>query len=240
VCDLVAQCLAKRPDERPVSMAAVHDSLTSMLAHAPVDEAATTVTGSGTARAPRPPVEALPVRPQWQRSGTPAPSASTLRNEGFRRGLLVGALALSLLAAGFTFFVLPDLVASRAGLATAPASTPAPVAPPPATAVVDLERLASLKRQAEERRAPLPGRLQRLQQRDVATWGGAALAGAQSELSAGDAAMAARSYEAAVKHFESVAATLAALERRLPEVVNERLAAAQSAFAAGRSADAQQ
>jgi tetratricopeptide (TPR) repeat protein len=240
LCDLVAQCLAKRPAERPVSMAAVHDALTAILARAPVDAAVTTLSGSDAARAPRPPVEALPVQSQWRRGGTPAPSAGALRKEGFRRGLLVGALALSLLAAGFTFFVLPDLVESRGGRATVPASAPAPVTTPPAAAVVDFERLASLKRQAEERRAPLPGRLQQLQQRDVAIWGGEALARAQSGLTAGDAAMAARNYEAAVTHFESVAAALVALERRLPEVVSERLAAARAAFAAGRAADAQQ
>ena len=123
---LVAQCLAKQPAGRPASMAAVHDALAAILATAPAEDAAAVPAGSDTPRQPRPPVEALPVRPQWRRGGAPAPSASTLRNEGFRRGLLVGAMALLLLAAGFTFVVLPDLVASRAGRTPVPASAPAP------------------------------------------------------------------------------------------------------------------
>jgi tetratricopeptide (TPR) repeat protein len=237
---LVGQCLAKRPADRPASMAAVHNSLAAILAAAPAEDPAEMPAGSDKPRQPRPPVEALPVQPQWRRGGSQVPSASALRKEGFRRGLLVGAMALLLLAAGFTFVVLPDLVASRAGrtpaLANAPA--PAPVAPP-APAVADLERLAGLKRQAEERRAPLAGVLQRLQQRDVASWGGTDFARAQAELIAGDAVMADRRYEEAVTRFESAAATLAALEQRLPVVVSERLAAAQVAFAAGRAEEAQ-
>jgi tetratricopeptide (TPR) repeat protein len=222
-------------------MAAVHDALVAILVPASADDAAVTPAGSDALRQPRPPVEALPVQPQWRRGGAPVPSASALRNEGFRRGLLVGAMALLLLAAGFTFLVLPDLVASRAGRTPVPANAPAPAdKPPPAPAVADLEQLATRKRQAEERRAPLAGRLQQLQQRDVATWGGEAFARAQAELVAGDAAMAERKYEQAAARFDSAAAALTALEQRLPAVVGERLAAAQAAFTAGRADEAQQ
>ncbi len=42
----------------------------------------------------------------------------------------------------------------------------------------------------------------------------------------------------ALKRFDAVAGELTALERRLPQVVQERLAGAQAAFAAGRSAEA--
>jgi hypothetical protein len=73
------------------------------------------------------------------------------------------AMLLALAAAGFTFFVLPDLVASRRP-APVPAAAPAAAQPAPAPAG-DLQRLADLKQQAEERRAPLPQRLQRLEQR---------------------------------------------------------------------------
>jgi tetratricopeptide (TPR) repeat protein len=238
---LVAQCLAKQPGDRPASMAAVHDVLASMLPPATADDAVAIPAGRDTVRQPRPPVEALPVRPHWQRAGAPVASASALRNEGFRRGLLVGSMVLLLLVAGFTFVVLPDIVASRAGRTPVPANAPAPVvAATSAPAVPDLERLAILKRQAEERRAPLAGRLQRLQQRDVATWGAEAFARAQAELIAGDAAMADRKYEQAVARFDSAGTALTTLEQRLPGVVTERLAAAQAAFTAGRAAEAQQ
>ncbi len=57
---------------------------------------------------------------------------------------------------------------------------PAPKPPAAPVAAAPVARAGSrtssdwrLKAQAEERRGPLPGRLQRLEQRDVATWGGA-------------------------------------------------------------------
>jgi tetratricopeptide (TPR) repeat protein len=229
---LVAGCLAKSPQDRPASMTAVYAELMRILeAAAP----AAAVPGSWQ---PRPPADALPLQAQWRRTTTTAPSAQALRSEGFRRGLLVGAMLLALAAAGFTFFVLPDLVASRRP-APVPAAAPAAAQPAPAPAV-DLQRLADLKKQAEERRAPLPQRLQRLEQRDVASWGGAAYGSARSELNAGDAALATRDYDAALARFAATAAALDTLEKRLPEVLRERLAEAKAAFEAGRATDAQE
>jgi tetratricopeptide (TPR) repeat protein len=106
--------------------------------------------------------------------------------------------------------------------------------------VEDFERLAELKRQAEERREPLPARLATLEQRDVATWGGAPYAQVRNDLAAGDAAMTARDFEAALARFNATARGLDSLEGQLPAVVRERLAAAQAAFDAGRAADAQE
>ena len=152
---LVAQCLAKSPADRPASMRAIHDALQEILQTASVEPVATVAPGVA-AWQPRPPVDALPVQPQWRRTTGEAPSAKSLRSEGFRRGLLVGAMALVLAAAGFTFFVLPDLVDSST---PAPAVPAAPVVAAPARSGRDFERLAELKRKAEERRAPLPARL---------------------------------------------------------------------------------
>ncbi len=112
----------------------------------------------------------------------------------------------------------------------------APVAKP----IADFERLAALKRKAEERRGPLPARLQRLEQRDVATWGGASYAQVRNDLAAGDAAMTGREFESALAHFDAMARGLDELEQRLPEVIRTRLADAQAAFAAGRAAEAQE
>jgi eukaryotic-like serine/threonine-protein kinase len=234
---LVARCLAKRPADRPVSLRIVHEELQLMLETAPGD-AAPSVAPDATRWQPRLPADALPVQAQWHRTSGDAPSAKSLRSEGFRRGLLVGAMGLALAAAGFTFFVLPGLVGSQAP-APQPPSTPVAVEPV-AKPIADFERLAALKRKAEERRGPLPGRLQRLEQRDVATWGGESYTRVHSELAAGDAAMTAREFESALAHFETMARSLDELEQRLPAVIRSRLADAQAAFAAGRAAEAQE
>ena len=234
---LVARCLAKRPDDRPVSMRIVHEELLLLLETAPGDAASTVAPGVATWQ-PRPPADALPVQSQWHRTKGDAPSAKSLRSEGFRRGLLVGAMGLALAAAGFTFFVLPGLVGSRSPAPRPPA--PRVAAPPVAKPIADFEQLAALKRKAEERRGPLPGRLQRLEQRDVATWGGASYARVRNDLAAGDAAMTGREFKLALAHFDAMARGLDELEQQLPAVIRNRLADAQAAFAAGRATEAQE
>ena len=234
---LVARCLAKQPADRPVSMRVVHEELHLLLESAPGDAAATVAPGIATWQ-PRPPADALPVQPQWHRTKGDAPSAKALRSEGFRRGLLVGAMGLALAAAGFTFFVLPGLVGSQSPASRPPAAPAAAV--PAAKPVADFERLAELKRKAEERRRPLPQRLQRLEQRDVATWGGSSYAQVRNDLAAGDAAMTGREFESALTHFDAMARGLDQLEQRLPAVIRTRLADAQAAFDAGRGAEAQE
>lgn len=232
--DLVARCLAKQPDQRPASMRELRLELAQVIESA-VTAAPAPETG---AFQPRPPVDALPLPAQWQRTSTTAPSPQALRSEGFRRGLWVGALVLALAAAGFTFFVLPGLVASKA---PAPAATPVTRKEEPATAkpvAENFELLAEQKRQAEARREPLPGRLQQLEGRDVASWGGAQYSRVRDELADGDAAMTARDFVAARARFDAAANALDALDRQLPAVIAERRAAARVAFDAGRAAEA--
>ncbi|HET7204261.1 MAG TPA: protein kinase [Steroidobacteraceae bacterium] len=231
---LVARCLAKNPAERPGSMREVRTELEHCLSlDAPVEPA---VAPGFTLR---PPADATPIRAQWQRSAAGTPSERDLRREGFRRGLLVSGALLAVAGFAFTFFVLPDLVASRRPSAT-PAPAPSKPADPSPTAVEDLARLAELKRQAEERRANLPERLRELEQRDVESWGGATLAQARDALAAGDAAMEGRDFKAALGSFSALAAALDVLEQRAPQVVRERLMAARTAFGAGRSAEARE
>jgi tetratricopeptide (TPR) repeat protein len=234
---LVARCLAKRPADRPVSMRIVHEELHLLLATAPAEAASTIAPGVATWQ-PRPPADALPVQSQWHRTQGNAPSAKSLRSEGFRRGLLAGAMGLALAAAAFTFFVLPGLVGSQSPAPRPPAAPAA--AAPVAKPIADFERLAALKRKAEERRGPLPARLQRLEQRDVATWGGSSYAQVRNDLAAGDAAMTGREFETALAHFDTMARGLDQLEQRLPAVIRTRLADAQAAFDAGRAAEAQE
>jgi len=232
---LVARCLAKAPAQRPATMRELRLELEQIVETAP---SPTVVPEAGTFQ-PRPPADAVPLPAQWRRTATTAPSPAALRSEGFRRGLYVGALVLTLAAAGFTFFLLPDLVAQRspAPLAVPP---PEPRAAPAAAApvVASLEQLAEQKRLAEARREPLPGRLQQLEARDVASWGGAPFAQVRSDLAAGDTAMAAREFATALARLDAVAAGLGALEQRLPALIAERKAAARAAFAAGRAAEA--
>jgi tetratricopeptide (TPR) repeat protein len=236
-CALVARCLAKDPADRPASARVIHEQLQQILQAAPPEPASSGAPGVASWQ-PRPPADVLPVQPHWRRTTGAAPSAKSLRSEGFRRGLMVGAMALALAAAGFSFFVLPGLVGSN----TSPPAVPAVprAAAPAAEPVEDFARLAELKRKAEERRGPLPARLEQLERRDVATWGGPPYEQARADLAAGDAAMIRREFEAALARFDSMARGLDALERRLPEVVRARLADASAAFDAGRAADAQE
>ncbi|HEX9206891.1 MAG TPA: serine/threonine-protein kinase, partial [Steroidobacteraceae bacterium] len=234
LCALVARCLAKRPDERPASMRELYADLERCLA----DEPDVPNLAPAADWQPRPPADSAPIRPQWQRPTASTPSAGDLRREGFRRGLLVGGAVLAAVAFAFTFFVLPDLVASKQPVAT----TTQPVVTTPvaqeAAPAADLAGLAEQKQRAQERRAALAPRLQELERRDVANWAAADLARLRADLAAGDAAFAARQFAVALDRLDAVAAGLAALEQRWPKVVQERLAVAQAAFVAGRSAAA--
>lgn len=232
---LVARCLAKAPADRPASMREVRTELDRCLA---LEESPATTTVPDQAYVPRPPVDAAPIRAQWQRTQGGGLGERELRRQGFRRGLLAGAALLLVAAFGFTFFVLPELVASRAPReASAGAGPPAPATVP--AAPPDLSRLAEQKKLAEDRRQPLPERLQALERRDVEAWGGGEVAQARQHLADGDAAMEQRDYGVARRQFDALAGVLDVLEKRVPGVVTERLASAREAFDAGRSADAQ-
>jgi tetratricopeptide (TPR) repeat protein len=236
---LIARCLAKDVAARPASMNELRSELERCLS---LEDESPATAPAASPWTPRPPSDALPIRPQWQRTATATHTPEQLRREGFRKGLLAAAAVLALVAVAFTFFVLPGLVAPRATVsAPKTAAAPAPantVAGPVEVTAANLEQLAELKKRAEEKRAPLPGRIEHLEQRDVAQWGKEGYAQVKSDLAAGDRAMTEREFAAALQRFDVVAQGLAGLEKRLPEVVKERLDAAKAAFTAGRSAEA--
>jgi tetratricopeptide (TPR) repeat protein len=241
---LVARCLAKQPDARPADMAEVRAVLQDVLAaQEPAGRTEFSASSSpGTGWQPQPPADATPIRANWRRSsGTGlAQDARALRREGFRTGLLAGALVLALAMFGFVSFVLPGLMQRGATAPATPAPEPAAVAPPAATPGPTLEQQAQTMREAERRRAPLDARIAGLESRDVASWGAQALASVRSALAAGDAAMAQRDFVLALRQFVEASAGLDALDARLPVVLAERLAAADAAFAVGRAAEAKQ
>ena len=241
--DLVARCLAKEPGARPSGMEDLGCMLQDCLDLPVAEEAAL---AAGTPATLRPPADAAPIRPTWQRTTAAGPSAGDLRREGFRRGVLVSGFVLALAAAVFVFVVLPGLVESPAGArATKPQATAAAAAAPNTQSVGeptarDLEQLADLRRQAEQLRGPLGERLAALEHRDAATWGAAALADARARLATADAATGKRDYAAALGSLQAAAQTLGGLERQVPEVLRKLIGAGNAALDAGRSLDATQ
>jgi tetratricopeptide (TPR) repeat protein len=235
LAELVGRCLAKEPGDRP-RVGEVLESLRQLRselrsASRPKPDAPTLV----------PPVgQGAPIRPQWQRPQAPAASSATaLRREGFRRGLLAAAAAVLAIAALIVFFVLPDWVARQRPevAATPPSELPATTAPP-AEEKVDYAALAQLQREAEQLREAIDPRLQQLAAQGVERWGAVRYANARDQVAAGDTAFAARRYEDAKQAFERANAEVEALEQAMPDVLANTLADGTRALAEGRSEDA--
>ena len=109
---LVADLLAKQPDARPQGMREVQARLETALEESAQAEAVPPLAPAAPAPL-QPPPDAGPIRAQWRRTGSEGPSVEQVRREAFRRGLLASAVILALAAVGFTFFVLPGMVADR-------------------------------------------------------------------------------------------------------------------------------
>jgi len=239
LAELVAGCLAKEARARPADMADLHHRLRECLELS----AASGSPDVGAAGAVlQPPAESAPIRATWQRQSDAGPSAGDLRREGFRRGVMLSGFVLAIAAVVFVFFVLPGLVATPpAAVSAHPVKVDAPQAgSAPAPAPEDLERLAELKRQAEQLRAPLDARLQSLQGRDAATWGTAGLADARAQLAAADAAMVRRDFAVAIGDLQGAGQGLGKLEGQALQVVQRLVGEGSAALEAGRSLDAQQ
>lgn len=242
LADLVARCLAKDAAQRPGDMKELGRELRECL-ELPIEADAAPLPGSVPQLTP--PVEVAPIRAAWQRESSRGPSASELRREGFRRGLLVGGAVLSIAAVMFVFFVLPGLM--QAPVAKAPTAASTPATEPPAKSrpalpndAVDLERLAGQKRQAEELRGRLDSRLAALEKKDVASWGAATLGEARAALAAAEGAVGRRDYAPALASLQQAEQHVATLEKQAPVVLRQLVADGQAALDSGRSADATQ
>ena len=230
---LVRHCLAREPQQRPQSAAELRELLRAMTAAGPVparDDAARVVL-----RAPDPPPAVI--EPRWSRPAASGPSHGELRSQGFRRGLLAAALAFLLLAAGLVFFALPQWVERRDAVAVAPAPTVAgkPVPAAPAAPARDLQQLAELKRQVDELRPVVAGRLAGLEKRSAGSWAGAQFARGKQRFAAADAAAAGREFGVALSRLREADADLKAVEQRVDATLRAALAAGFAAVEAGDS-----
>lgn len=250
IVELVHGCLAKAPQERPADMESIERILTTELANLSVTKqaAAGSVNVAPPLVAPpsiRPPLPGRSVaqgetlRSEWRRTQPGGHSAEELRRQGFRRGLGMAALILGVSGVAGVFFVLPRWVgetqpAQPVAIAKPKQPTPAPAAKQP----LDFAALARAKQAAEDQRAALGDRLQKLRGAAVEEWGGADFKRFTDEMTAGDQALAAREYVSASQHFTALEPVLAVLEQRAKEVLAPQLAAGAKALAEGRSADA--
>ena len=231
---LVTRCLARSAADRPGDMSEVIGELRAAAsadaddrrAHVPHAPPPLQVPESG----------AVAIEPSWKRSAAAGPSASELRSQGFRRGLLAGTFVLLLVVAGLVIFALPEWVAKdRAGpAAQAPAATPAtPVAAPDVQAA---DHEAEARRALAEQQAE-----QRAERQRVAAALRAALAAGSAAIDAGDAAEARRQYGIAAAIDPSNAAARRGLERaQTLDAVRTLLAQAAEFERTGRVSDAEQ
>jgi len=249
---LIGRCLAKPVAERPDDMGEIQRELSAILAELPapaIVNAGPEVVPAGvgavhieppSVRPPGSPGQSDALRGEWRRATASGSSDEELRRQGFRRGLTAAALALGIAGIIGVFFVLPKLVER-----TQPAATyrqAASVVEPPVAAEqkqeLDFAALARAKQQAEEQRAGIDARLAKLRPRAVEEWGGSDYRQVTEALAAADASFADREYESAMQQFTSVEPLLAALEKRVSTVLNEKLSDGAKALSEGRSADA--
>jgi tetratricopeptide (TPR) repeat protein len=187
-----------------------------------------------------PPGQGEPLRGEWQRSAASRVSEDELRRQGFRRGLGASLIALGIVGVAIVFFVLPKWVAREQPVAPPSAAVVAPKAEDTLVEKkeIDFAALAKAKQEAEEVRAGIDERLQKLTTRAAAVWGGEEFARANERLAAGDQDFSAREYQAAVQKFAEIPPLLDTLERRAPTILAEQLKAGAKAIQEGRSADA--
>ncbi len=235
--DLVRRCLARRPEERPQDMSDVLRTLRSI--PSPQGEFAPTPPDANVVVPGAPPSSPPAIEPQWTRPKSSGPSATELRSQGFRRGLLAATFLFLLLVAGGVFFVLPQWVERRNPTVVAPP----PVSPKsepaaPAASEPNLEQLAELKRQFDEARPATAARLAALEGRGAASWGGEQFSRGKQRLAEADAAAGKRDFGAALAALREAEKDLQATEPVAQATLRAARAAGLAAIDAGDAAEA--
>lgn len=240
VAQLIDRCLAKSPAGRPADMDSIANELSAALAALP----SVSIVNAPAARPAvvppsiRPPVaQGEPLRSEWRRPDPAGRSEDDLRRQGFRRGLGAAALVAGIVGVGIVFFALPRWFPAAEPAKPVTATKPKEEAPAQKKEL-DFATLARAKQQAEELRAAIDPRLEKLRTRAVEQWGGVEFKQAADELAAGDRDFAAREYVTAGQHFSAIEPLLDVLENRAGEILARELAAGSKALAEGRSADA--
>ena len=202
---LVTRCLARRAEDRPGDMSEVLDGLRSVAGEQALPAPSRAASAPPALRAPEAGTAAI--EPMWQRNASATPSASELRSQGFKRGLLAGTFVFLLVVAGLVFFALPQwvdhhelapVVQAPAKAAPSPRAVSAPAADPQAAAKREIEeKKAQEQRVAAELRAETRDALARVQAQQSASAFSAAVSDGLAALSRKDYAVARAAYERA-------------------------------------------
>lgn len=239
LAQLVYRMLSKSPQARPATMEAIASELKRL------------VTDEHNSGKPAPPIhieppsaraggaQGEPLRGEWRRNASA--QSSGRRRGGARRGLAISAIVVGVIAVVFVFFFLPRWVQERApAVATQQPATPAPTPTEVEKRELDFAALAKAKQAAEEVRAALEPRLQKLAERAAEQWAPEDLQRAQQTLASGDAQMQSREYQRALEHFQVLEPLLSTLESRAADALRSQLESGQRALESGKSADAKQ
>ena len=202
---LVNRCLARRAEDRPGDLSEVLDGLRSVAGEPALPAPSRAASAPPALRAPEAGTAAI--EPMWQRNASATPSASELRSQGFKRGLLAGTFVFLLVVAGLVFFALPQwvdhhelapVVQAPAKAAPSPRAVSAPAADPQAAAKREIEeKKAQEQRVAAELRAETRDALARVQAQQSASAFSAAVSDGLAALSRKDYAVARAAYERA-------------------------------------------
>jgi hypothetical protein len=250
VAGLVKRLLAPVAEDRPADMREVERELKAALAELPAPTIMNTTNEVPPVKIEppmlRPPVaQGEPLRSEWRRAAPAAHDAEDLRRQGFRRGLGAAAIGMGLIGIVVVFVVLPRWVGERQPepVYKQASSTVAPTPPPAAEKAaekkeVDFAALAKAKQEADDQRAAVADRLQKITARAAEQWAGEDFRSAKDELAAGDKDYEAREYASAKEHFAALEPLLGSMEKRAGTVLAEQLKAGAKALDEGRSADA--